>query len=79
MAALRTRISTLLVIFVVAVLAAIVGYQLGQTGNRGYNYRGSSSIDLLQRKKADPPSSCYKFPGNSAPHAQHDNKNPNCP
>jgi len=74
MAAIRSRISTLLVILVVAVLAATVGYQLAQSSG-SVKYPGSDSIRLLDRNQNDPkgpPPACYKHPEKLT-------KNPNCP
>lgn len=86
MAALRTRISVLFVILVVAALSALVGYQLAQSARNDQPNR-SSTVRLLgnkgpgtqDRKKPEPPSSCYKFPGSSGKGASHDRRNPNCP
>jgi hypothetical protein len=77
MAAIRTRISTLLVILVVAVLAATVGFQLAQGTTQDTRLNRSATIDLLDRKKASPPGrACYKQPPK---HNKPDSKNPNCP
>ncbi len=73
MAALRTRISILFVIFVVAALAAAVGYQLASsTAPPTFDRSESSSIDLLDHKV---PKSCYGQP----PKASSPDKNKHCP
>jgi hypothetical protein len=77
MTAIRSRISTMLVILVVAVLAATVGFQLAQGSKQDLSFDRSATINLLDRKKDTPPGkACYKQPPK---HNTPDSKNPNCP
>ena len=63
--------------FVVATVAAFVGFQLGvsSTPTTGFESQ-TSTVDLLARKRPTPPSSCYKQKPNSPGSVQN---NPNCP